>query len=163
MGEGTLTSRLKQKLSLFHANKRAAEVGKRIQGCISTEGAVIGTTSLEEAVHLRRTIVQGLMAHTFSQREFRTQSDLVITAQDVLGTWPDEYLWIGALADTELVPFVVCNRLRVIEALDSLFVLLSKNIIVSSVGGADILVLEYDHFSTGDIYTLSRKGEWGQT
>lgn len=148
-----MNDRLNDKLEELRAKNRSAQL-KDAFGSVLNDG-LISMSSPDIATRIRLAVLEGLRSKSLQQCEFNSFVEMTHVARNRLDNWPSEEVGVGALADGSRVAMAICSKASVIAKLEALFDMLGKNMILVELSEYEFLVLEYDHFSTGDSYTAS--------
>lgn len=149
-----MNEKLKKKLTELHARQQYDRRMDKINAILNNQ-AILGKTSIETAKYVRGFIRSKLSEKYFFKMEFSNQSEFLQAAIRILLEWKRNEILIGALADSVHVPLVVCNKNDIIDKIVDLFIAFGRNVILVIDNKKDVMIMEYDHYHLGDIFTLS--------
>jgi len=148
--------KLKQKIKDASAKRRTEEILFQIGNIINLEDEKLTPSPLEQA-HKIRSAVQGCLIACKNReaKQFESEMELLTHTKTVLTAWHVEHILIGALQDEDYIPLIRCPLQLVLYNLRNFYRILARNIVISALDGANTIILELDHYSSGDVYTFS--------
>jgi hypothetical protein len=145
---------LVRRMQLYQARLRAEERSQSVEGIMPT----FGRSSAQEASDIRARIHGELGRPHSQQLVFASQREVLQQTASIIDRWNVEKVLVGALQDSSDVPLMIVSACELSKNLGPIFKRLGENILIAMQSGSDVVAVEYDHLSTGDVFTITFVG-----